>query len=119
MFHDSEDLVFLDTVLENIARFIGRYSPMQSSHRVPSHSRFSERDHRSAGSDLIVGVATLSLLTVLKGGRILSQGLQSLGQWSEELFRGDRLPNLDFSHPIVNDPAASIPSSDASPSEMG
>ncbi|WP_190569432.1 hypothetical protein [Alkalinema sp. FACHB-956] len=49
---------------------------------------------------------------------MLSQGLQSFGLLSEELFRGDRLPNLDFFQPTANDPTP-VSSSDSSPSGMG
>lgn len=47
--------------------------------------------------EVLVSFATVPFLLALLGGKALSGVLQEIGQQSEELFRGDRLPFLDFS----------------------
>jgi len=44
-------------------------------------------------ADFAVSLSTLPVLILLTGGHALSDGLRQLGQASEELFRGDRLPS--------------------------
>lgn len=46
--------------------------------------------------DVALGLATIPALVVLVGGSAIAQTLQELGTMSEELFRGDRLPELDL-----------------------
>ncbi|MEB3357526.1 MAG: hypothetical protein VKK04_12430 [Synechococcales bacterium] len=46
--------------------------------------------------DLMVGLATVPLLAGLIGAKALSEMVQSVGQFSEEVFRGDRLPVLNL-----------------------
>lgn len=48
-------------------------------------------------SELLLGFATAPLLVGLLAGKALAELMQDLGQASEEVFRGDRLPVLDFS----------------------
>ncbi|MEM9244669.1 MAG: hypothetical protein AAGA67_02840 [Cyanobacteria bacterium P01_F01_bin.153] len=43
---------------------------------------------------LCVGLISVSALAVLAGSRQMANGLDQLGSWGEELFRGDRLPLL-------------------------
>lgn len=43
---------------------------------------------------LLLSISTAPLLLVLLGGRALAIALQEMGQTSEEVFRGDRLPVL-------------------------
>lgn len=45
---------------------------------------------------VLVSLATGPLLLALVGSRTLERLLLELGQTSEELFRGDRLPILSF-----------------------
>lgn len=40
-----------------------------------------------------ISASTLPLLALLAGGRAITAGLTEIGQASEEIFRGDRLPN--------------------------
>ncbi|HEY9625530.1 MAG TPA: hypothetical protein V6C78_34740 [Crinalium sp.] len=47
-------------------------------------------------SDLLVSLATAPLLVVLVGSKVLAELMQNLGQSSEEVFRGDRLPVLNI-----------------------
>jgi hypothetical protein len=48
-------------------------------------------------SELLLGFATAPLLVGLLASKALAELMQDLGQASEEVFRGDRLPVLDFS----------------------
>ncbi|MCT7974508.1 hypothetical protein [Laspinema olomoucense] len=49
-------------------------------------------------SELLITLLTPPFLGALLGGKAVSQMLQSMGQASEEVFRGDRLPVLNFPH---------------------
>jgi hypothetical protein len=51
----------------------------------------------SKPSDILLSLATLPLLIGLVSGRVLLHQMEDLGDWSQELLRGDRLPTLDFS----------------------
>lgn len=42
--------------------------------------------------DLTIGLTTCGLLALLAASQAAAEGLTQLGQTSEELFRGDRLP---------------------------
>lgn len=44
--------------------------------------------------DLTISLSTLPLIALLIGSRAAADSLTRLGQASEELFRGDRLPSL-------------------------
>jgi hypothetical protein len=44
----------------------------------------------------LLQIGTVAVLTVLLTEKAASKVLTSLGEVSEELFRGDRLPLLDF-----------------------
>ncbi|MEM1426188.1 MAG: hypothetical protein AAGF75_06510 [Cyanobacteria bacterium P01_H01_bin.130] len=46
---------------------------------------------------LSIGLVSLPVLIGLAGGRQAANGLNELGTWSEEVFRGDRLPLLPLS----------------------
>jgi hypothetical protein len=46
--------------------------------------------------DLLLGLATGSVLIGVLTARKAGQAIQAVGQLSEEVFRGDRLPPLDF-----------------------
>jgi len=47
---------------------------------------------------LLLEIGTASILMLLTTGKVTVKALESLGQASEELFRGDRLPILPFPH---------------------
>lgn len=64
---------------------------MQSSELVPDASQPS----LEVSPEILVSLATGPLLLALVGGKALSQLIQQIGQQSEEIFRGDRLPLLD------------------------
>ncbi|BAY11350.1 hypothetical protein [Calothrix sp. NIES-2098] len=50
----------------------------------------------SIPQSLLLNVGTASILLLLTAGQFSARALEALGQASEELFRGDRLPILDF-----------------------
>jgi hypothetical protein len=47
--------------------------------------------------DIALSLATIPALAIFIGGNAIAQSLQELGTMSEELFRGDRLPEIDLS----------------------
>jgi hypothetical protein len=47
--------------------------------------------------DLLLSLATAPLLVGLLTSKAFAELIQDVGQASEEIFRGDRLPVLDFS----------------------
>ena len=52
----------------------------------------------SLDAKILVGLATVPVLAGMVGVRALAEGLRELGSLSEEIFRGDRLPVLEFSN---------------------
>lgn len=50
--------------------------------------------------ELVTGVSASSLVASLIVGKSLVKTMQDVGVLSEELFRGDRLPVLNFPKPI-------------------
>jgi hypothetical protein len=48
---------------------------------------------------VLLSLSTAPLLCLLLGGRALALALTEIGQTSEELFRGDRLPVLKMTAP--------------------
>lgn len=45
--------------------------------------------------EVAIGLVTVPALITLVGAKAFADTVQNLGQWSEELFRGDRLPMLN------------------------
>jgi hypothetical protein len=50
----------------------------------------------SIPQSLLLQLGSASILLLLTTGKVSVKALESLGQASEELFRGDRLPILPF-----------------------
>ena len=50
----------------------------------------------SIPNDFLLQLGTGSLLLGLIGGKAVAQAARAIGQASEEVFRGDRLPVLPF-----------------------
>jgi hypothetical protein len=48
----------------------------------------------NVSTDLLISLATAPLLVAMVGGRVLAHIMREVGQASEEIFRGDRLPIL-------------------------
>ena len=55
----------------------------------------------SISVETMLQLATGSMLLAVVGGKAIAETLQTFGQGSEEIFRGDRLPILKF--PVEND----------------
>jgi hypothetical protein len=58
-------------------------------------------------SEILLSLATPPVLLFLLGSKAIAELLQDLGQASEEVFRGDRLPVLnldDATHPSSSEP---------------
>lgn len=53
---------------------------------------------------LLLSVATVPMLLALVGGRALTEAMRELGELSEEIFRGDRLPVLHVPSATVAEP---------------
>lgn len=49
--------------------------------------------------DVAVSLITVPVLGAIVAGHAIAQAVQSVGAISEEIFRGDRLPVLDFVEP--------------------
>ncbi len=47
-------------------------------------------------SDIVIGLGTCPVLLGLLGNKAINQFLSEIGLYSEEIFRGDRLPMLNF-----------------------
>lgn len=56
-------------------------------------------------TDLLLSLGTAPLLLALIGSKALAEMVQTVGQVSEEVFRGDRLPILKIS--LSADPTSS------------
>lgn len=54
-------------------------------------------------TEILLSLSTAPLLLILVGSRVLATALREMGQTSEEVFRGDRLPILRISHPNLDD----------------
>ena len=68
---------------------------------MPSTSKRPNLDRSRANPKPWLSLATGPLLVALLSGKALAEWLQELGQMSEEVFRGDRLPTIGFptTHP--------------------
>ena len=53
-------------------------------------------NYLSHSANLCLSLATFPVLVGLFAVNALAQGLQDVGEASEEIFRGDRLPILNF-----------------------
>lgn len=62
----------------------------------------------SRSPDLWLSLATVPVLIGVLGGRAILQAVQELGQLSEEVFRGDRLPLLTFPPTVIDQPDTSM-----------
>ncbi|MEL6161210.1 MAG: hypothetical protein AAFR18_18530 [Cyanobacteria bacterium J06627_32] len=65
------------------------------SFREPSNSPAADISFRSPlDPNWTISLSTLPLLALLVSGQLIAEGMTQLGQSSEELFRGERLPSL-------------------------
>ena len=61
----------------------------------------ADSDRHFLPIDLALGLATVPVLGGLMVANTLQQGAIALGELSEEVFRGDRLPILPFPKPTA------------------
>lgn len=61
-----------------------------------SANKSTEIHSPNISAEVLLSVATVPVLLVLVGGKALAGLAQEIGQMSEEVFRGDRLPILNW-----------------------
>lgn len=54
-------------------------------------------------TNILISLSTVPLLLILVGSRAIASAMKDMGQTSEELFRGDRLPILKISPSSLDD----------------
>lgn len=64
-----------------------------------------------SGSNLLISLATIPVLAIILGSKAVAEAVRGLGEASEELFRGDRLPVLNDA-PHATEHSTPPPSSD-------
>jgi len=69
---------------------------MPSPHRKPLDPTGLNLLFFTIPQEILLQLGTGSVLLALLGGKAAAQTLQAVGQASEEVFRGDRLPVLKF-----------------------
>jgi hypothetical protein len=76
---------------------------MPLAKQQPSPNPTSNLDLFSIPQSFLLQIGTASILLLLITGKTTVKALEAIGEASEELFRGDRLPNLDFpNEPEIN-----------------
>lgn len=69
---------------------------MQNSpHNLPQH-QINQPCHFSIPSDVLISLSTIPLIIGLLGSKVITEVMEDIGQNSEELLRGCRLPLLNF-----------------------
>ncbi|MCC5647919.1 hypothetical protein LC607_34455 [Nostoc sp. CHAB 5824] len=69
---------------------------MPPANEQPSTNPASNLDLFSIPQSFLLQIGTASILLLLITGKTTVRALEAIGEASEELFRGDRLPILDF-----------------------
>ncbi len=69
---------------------------MPPTKQQPSANPASHVDLFTIPQSLLLQIGTASILLLLLTGKTTVRALEAIGEASEELLRGDRLPNLDF-----------------------
>ncbi|ACC83765.1 hypothetical protein [Nostoc punctiforme] len=69
---------------------------MPPANEQPSTNLPSHLDLFTIPQSFLLQIGTASILLLLITGKTTVRALESIGEASEELFRGDRLPILDF-----------------------
>ncbi|MEM7727256.1 MAG: hypothetical protein AAF208_12945 [Cyanobacteria bacterium P01_A01_bin.45] len=77
---------------------------MNSDNFTPPEEREDEFNLAlfSIPKSLMLQMGTSSVLGILVTQKTATETLTALGKASEEIFRGDRLPTLDFPEPFQN-----------------
>ncbi|HIK30592.1 MAG TPA: hypothetical protein IGS17_19345 [Oscillatoriales cyanobacterium M59_W2019_021] len=63
---------------------------------MPADNPNPPKTHRDLASEWLLSLATTPVLVGLWGARVAGKWLQELSDLSEEIWRGDRLPVLNF-----------------------
>lgn len=63
---------------------------------MPTDRPYPPKTHPDLASEWLLGLATAPVLLGLWGARVAGEWLQELSDLSEEIWRGDRLPVLNF-----------------------
>jgi hypothetical protein len=69
---------------------------MPTVNQQPSDNPQSNLDFFSIPQSFLLHIGTASIVLLLITEKATVRGLKAIGEASEELFRGDRLPILDF-----------------------
>ncbi|MEH1968269.1 hypothetical protein [Nostoc sp.] len=69
---------------------------MPPANQQPSTNPAPNLDLFSIPQSFLLQIGTASILLLLITGKTTVRALEAVGEASEELFRGDRLPILDF-----------------------
>lgn len=69
---------------------------MTPANQEPATNPPSHLDLFTIPKSFLLQVGTASILLLLITGKTTVRALETIGEASEELFRGDRLPILDF-----------------------
>ncbi|WP_375506122.1 hypothetical protein [uncultured Nostoc sp.] len=69
---------------------------MPSAYQQSSTNPASNLDFFNIPQSFLLQIGTASILLLLITGKTTVRALEAIGEASEELLRGDRLPNLDF-----------------------
>ncbi|MDF5706358.1 MAG: hypothetical protein PUP90_01440 [Nostoc sp. S4] len=69
---------------------------MTAANQQPSANPPSSLDFFSIPQSFLLQIGTASMVLLLITGKTTVKALEAIGEASEELFRGDRLPILDF-----------------------
>lgn len=69
---------------------------MADSRHQPSPSDGLNLGLFTISNQVLLQISTVPVLTALVAGKYAAETMQAIGQSSEELFRGDRLPILPF-----------------------
>ena len=75
--------------------------PPTQSPPQPSTSTSSLPGWPGHPTDLLIGALVPPVLLGILAGRVLADGLTQMGLASEQLFAGERLPNLNLATPPV------------------
>jgi len=69
---------------------------MPATNQQPSPNPASDLNFFSIPQSFLLQIGTASIVLLLITEKATVKALEAIGEASEELFRGDRLPNLDF-----------------------
>lgn len=81
-------------MIETTISLVSICNAMQSFRQSDRFSMPKSRIQLPVATEVIVSLSSLPLVSLLAVGQLVTRGLVEMGQQSEELFRGERLPGL-------------------------